>query len=464
MIRDLPLTLPSEPTSRSVRFRLQRAASAALVFALIFAMFGFGTGRAQADEYDDQANNSKQIEQQQHQIDEVSAALMKAVSDSQVAKGNLAKAQVDLDNARKARTAAQAEDTKRAKELSEAQAALQSAQEAVKKGQQDLENQRLVIGGIARSVYQQNAPMTGLAFIMAAKTTDELSDRMKWNKNSMNSAAHAMDELNATQKRLQAAEAAQAKAENDATKAKQASADALSARQAAEQTATDNEAALASASKLADQAAATLDSQLAVEKSHLEALQKDRDAISQRIRERQAREAEAARQEAARQEAERQAAAAQQQAQSQEVVVPPVQQEQTPPAASTAFIMPVVAPITSPYGMRIHPIMGIPWFHDGTDLGASCGTPIRAAAAGYVAEMGWSNAGYGNRLILESTVNGVNYTTGYNHAEYYIVGVGQWVNQGDVLGYIGTTGVSTGCHLHYQMWVNGTMIDPMTMY
>ena len=117
--------------------------------------------------------------------------------------------------------------------------------------------------------------------------------------------------------------------------------------------------------------------------------------------------------------------------------------------------------MTSPFGYRIHPIYHYWGLHDGTDFGVSCGEPMRAVAGGTVIARYWSDV-YGNRLYLNlGQINGQNITAVYNHATSYRVSVGDHVNQGDVVGYVGSTGWSTGCHLHFTILVNGTAVDPM---
>jgi len=114
--------------------------------------------------------------------------------------------------------------------------------------------------------------------------------------------------------------------------------------------------------------------------------------------------------------------------------------------------------------MRFHPVLHVWKLHDGTDFGAGCGTAIHAAHTGRVAEE-YFNAGYGNRLMIDhGFVDGRFVTTGYNHAIRYIVRVGQHVRKGQVIGYVGTTGFSTGCHLHLMVWLNGRMVNPMSWF
>ncbi len=134
------------------------------------------------------------------------------------------------------------------------------------------------------------------------------------------------------------------------------------------------------------------------------------------------------------------------------------------PGGRHGFVRPAPGPITSPFGVRLHPILQVWRLHDGTDVGAGCGTPIRAPAAGRVTRVSRSSA-YGNRLFLDhGRIDGRAVVTGYNHAQRYVVGAGQWVAKGQVLGYVGQTGYATGCHLHLMTWLDSDLTNPMTWF
>jgi murein DD-endopeptidase MepM/ murein hydrolase activator NlpD len=124
------------------------------------------------------------------------------------------------------------------------------------------------------------------------------------------------------------------------------------------------------------------------------------------------------------------------------------------------FIRPVPGPITSPFGYRVDPLTGSTEFHTGIDFGAACGTPIKAAGSGVVFETlpESQSGGYGNMTIIN---HGGGLATLYAHQSSIIVSAGQAVTQGQVIGYVGSTGKSTGCHLHWEVRVNGTPVDPM---
>ena len=118
-------------------------------------------------------------------------------------------------------------------------------------------------------------------------------------------------------------------------------------------------------------------------------------------------------------------------------------------------------PITSPYGMRMHPITHIYKLHDGTDFGVPCGTPVYAAAGGRVLQE-YYNYGYGNRLILNNGImRGRSIVTTYNHLSSYVARPGNTVRRGQLIAYSGTTGYSTGCHLHFTVLINGATVNPM---
>ena len=133
----------------------------------------------------------------------------------------------------------------------------------------------------------------------------------------------------------------------------------------------------------------------------------------------------------------------------------------TVPAQPGALSWPVTGRLSSPFGMRVHPITGVYKLHTGQDIGAACGTPIRAARDGVVIDAGWNSA-YGWRTVVShGPVDGVLLTTTYNHQQALGVAVGERVGLGQVIGAVGSTGYSTGCHLHFELYVNATAVDPL---
>ena len=127
---------------------------------------------------------------------------------------------------------------------------------------------------------------------------------------------------------------------------------------------------------------------------------------------------------------------------------------------SGGFLMPTEGRITSPFGWRIHPIFKSKIFHNGIDIGAPYGAPIKASNAGKVIYSGWYG-GYGRVVILDhGSCTGSPTTTLYAHMSKSKATVGQNVVRGQVIGYIGTTGYATGPHLHFEVRINGKPQNP----
>ena len=117
------------------------------------------------------------------------------------------------------------------------------------------------------------------------------------------------------------------------------------------------------------------------------------------------------------------------------------------------------ARITSGFGMRFHPVLGYSRMHKGIDFGVPVGTPVMAAGSGTVVTEGYGN-GYGNFLKID---NGNGYATGYAHLSRFAPGVhkGSRVRQGQIVAYSGNTGLTTGPHMHYEIFINGEQVNPL---
>jgi murein DD-endopeptidase MepM/ murein hydrolase activator NlpD len=128
-------------------------------------------------------------------------------------------------------------------------------------------------------------------------------------------------------------------------------------------------------------------------------------------------------------------------------------------AAATPSIWPVAGWLTSSYGNRTDPFTNDKDFHPGLDISADYGQPVLATGDATVSAAG-SNGAYGNMVGLD---HGFGIVTKYGHLSRIAVTGGQHVKRGDVIGYVGSTGRSTGSHLHYEVWMNGRLANPMTL-
>ncbi len=125
------------------------------------------------------------------------------------------------------------------------------------------------------------------------------------------------------------------------------------------------------------------------------------------------------------------------------------------------FIKPITGPITSPYGWRVHPIFKSRTFHSGIDIGGPFNSGVQASNSGKVIYAGWYG-GYGKVVIIDhGTYNGSKITTLYAHLNSWNVNVGQYVSKGQIIGREGSTGYSTGPHLHFEVRVNGQTKNPL---
>ncbi len=139
-----------------------------------------------------------------------------------------------------------------------------------------------------------------------------------------------------------------------------------------------------------------------------------------------------------------------------EVLYPPADATFSPVLLTAPIVAPVRGKITSHFGFRYHPISGEPDFHKGIDVAAAYDTPILAAINGRVQFVGNSTTA-GNYIIIEHQ-NGL--LTTYMHCSRVIAAEGAWVKRGEVIAKVGSTGLSTGNHLHFQMTLRGVVFDP----
>ena len=128
-------------------------------------------------------------------------------------------------------------------------------------------------------------------------------------------------------------------------------------------------------------------------------------------------------------------------------------------ASATPSVWPVAGWLSSTYGNRIDPFTRGRDFHPGLDISADYGQPVVATGDGVIGSAGFNGA-YGNMVMLD---HGFGIVTKYGHLSRIAVAGGQRVKRGDVLGYVGSTGRSTGSHLHYEIWMNGRLTNPMTL-
>ncbi len=376
-------------------------------------------------------------------VQESSAVLVAASAKLADSETNLAGAQAVLAVAQQNLITAQRKDSETAGSLAQTQILLKASNNLVQQNQGALDAAQVLVGQMAREQYQQNTTLIGIVTVVTPTSTGSMNDKLQWATTMFETSATAITRLEDTQAKLADAKNQRAVLEARADIARKDAAAQLGQSQKAQKAASDAEAKVQAAVDANNAAKAAAAQAVAQDQADAAAQQAEVDSVNVRIAQRLADERAA------------QAAAAAAAARGKSGGTTPA------PSSSSGLIKPIPgASITSPYGMRLHPILHIWKLHDGTDFGAGCGTPVHAAASGTVTEE-YYNGGYGNRLFIDhGNVGGRFMTTSYNHLSGYAVRVGQHVTQGQVIAYVGTTGYSTGCHLHFMLWVNGTMVNP----
>ena len=440
-----------------------RAIRTAVVVAVASALsLGLLGPHAYADELTAQrAKVKQQIAKTKSELNESTKTLSAAVVAVDKAQNKLDAASARLTTTRQELRVAQAKDAQMATRLQQARADLAAAVAAVVAGQARLDAQEARAGQVVRDQYQQQSNLLPIALLVDPDSNEDLQTRLQWSTTLFDTAQAQIDRLTLLQRELNAARARLAEMKARIAAARHEAAANLKIKKGLEARAAAQEATVGRLLRQRETAEDAAAVDVAQDKARYSELIKERASVERRIAARIAKAAAERKRAAERAAAERRRKAEHSHRSSH-----PRRSthHSTTSSAGHGFSFPVAAHITSPFGMRFHPVLRYWKLHDGTDFGAACGTPIRAAHAGRVAERYYS-AGYGKRLMIDHGYLGGRYvTTGYNHASRYIVHVGQHVRKGQVVGYVGSTGFSTGCHLHLMVWLNGRLRNPMTWF
>ncbi|WP_231497303.1 M23 family metallopeptidase [Arthrobacter sp. MA-N2] len=447
-----------------------KIAGSVLILALAASL---GTApMARADSLDDQqaALNAESARVQQS-LEFVDANIAKAAGDLVVYQGRLPGAQQALLEAQGRVASAVKEADALAARVDLAQQSKAQITAQLENDKQKITDTKKLIGQIAAQAYKSGGVPTNVALLFGSNDGGNLTE-------TMDLANQAMRSQNATMTKLtqQSATNVNSQARLDAVEQEirdlKAKADAALAR---EKAARDDAATKKDEVDKLIADTTRLDSQLQAAKPGIQAqiqqVKAMQDAVAADIaeRDRKLREAWLAEQQRVAAAA---AAAARAQGQAQGQAPQPFVPPASNPRGNFGLIHPVPAsiPITSGFGWRATPPGTIDFYgqggymHTGIDFGAPCGTPVYAAAAGTVFSAGWGNDGGGNRVkISHGVINGDSLTTVYYHNTTVVVSSGQQVSQGQLIAYSGTTGNSTGCHVHFETWVNGQAVDPMNL-
>jgi len=425
------------------------AVSAALAVAI--GVLSLPGPQASAGELrDKQKHAHRQVEKADEALEESSAALRRATQALSRTREDLVEARAELGDVRARLQIAQQQDEEMKAALAAAEARLAQAQADVAAGKTALTTQQELVVDTITDIYEQGDPSL-LAFtsILNAQTPSDITRQREANSSLILRQDNEYDDLRAAEVLLKVHENEVQEATAEVAEQRQEAADHLVEMQQLTQEALDAKENVKT--KVGDRKAAE---EMAAKAKRLDrkalAKAKQQEARIQKLIQEAIRKAR----ERARERARRAAAAAAAKA----------NHGGAPIDTNGLLMRPVNGPLTSSYGYRVHPIYHYWGLHDGDDFGAPCGAPLAAVRNGKVLTEYYSSV-WGNRLYLNvGLVNGKFITVIYNHLSRYAVGTGAVVNRGQTVGYVGTTGWSTGCHLHFTVMENGKPVDPMKYF
>lgn len=416
------------------------------IFSLL--LVGVLTGPARADDLQDQRNRAekqqaatdRRLAELRNTLDETGVALADAFVALKTIEARLPQAQQELVTARKVLATAEQDAAQIQHRLLAAQALETQLGQQVTAGEASAKHTHDAIAELARQAYRGDASVSSLTIVLDSRSAGDFIDQYSALTTALRTQTRALDDLQqlgAVNRNRQARVAA---IRNQISGLKKQADQKVVVAENARKDAVARQAEIQSLRVQQKLKTVFLQQQKAAElkaENELEAQQAALESTIKQIIKKQV-EAEAARRRASGQRSQ--------------------------PVGRGFLDYPTAVPfITSSYGMRFHPILHIWRLHAGTDFRAYCGTAIMAAAAGTVQ---WAQAvpGFGNQVMLNhGIVNGNVLWTSYNHLSRFAVHTGQFVHQGQIVGYSGSTGDSTACHLHFEVYVNGNTVNPMSI-
>lgn len=397
-----------------------------------------------ADQYDDQrAQNQarqdavdKALADLSAELEDTSAALVQAYAELQGIQAAIPVAQAQLQTARDELGRLQREAAVIADRLTAATTLEASIGEQITQGTAQVGQLRAGIGQMARDAYKGTMTGPAVAAVLDARSATELVQNTELAQVALRTQVHALDEIQQITGVNRNREARQVAVREQVTELK-AQADAnVAAAATAEQAAQQHAAELAALEKEATAKAASIEQQKQSQQAKAEELKAQQNQLEADLKE-IIRQQDAARKAAGK---------------------TPIGSTANQPFTNPTNVNPIYK--TSDYGMRFHPVLHYTRLHAGVDLRTYCNTPVYAGASGTV-EWARYRSGYGNQVMLDNGYwNGKSLMSSYNHLSSMVVKGGQSVDQGQLVGYAGNEGTSTGCHLHFEVYVDGSTVDP----
>jgi len=382
-------------------------------------------------------------------LEDTSKILANAFVELQRIRAELPGAQQVLTEADAAQVVADRHNADVATALAVARANEAKAADALARNSRDTQEAQDQLGNMARDAYQQGG-VSGLSIALEATSPEDFTNRLVMMDTVMRVRSATLRGLDTMRAEGRAVTAHLVAVRQQVAALKVEAEAALAQAKAAREVAAAAKTKLDLMNEAQTAYAATVAARKATEIKNIRTMQAQSNALAKVL---------AARAKAARAKAARERAAAAAAARAAHRAVP----QYAPFGSTNGFLsLPVNAPVSSEFGMRFHPIWQQWILHAGIDFAANCGSPVYAAAGGDVimATPEYASGGYGNRLVIDHGFQrGTYLTTTYNHLTSFVVASGH-VARGQLVAYSGTTGTSTGCHLHFETREGGTPVNP----
>ncbi|WP_241228090.1 M23 family metallopeptidase [Actinobaculum sp. 352] len=434
---------------KRMRTRRRRRLSGLLAVGAL-CLSGLATaGPAFATDRDDlveqQEQQAAEIESLQSSLEGVDSDLQAIYLKTEETRGQVATAEAELAIAQNELAAAERDQQAVAAQLEAAQAELESIEADIEQGEYDIEKARNNLAELGRAQYRGESTPSTVDMIVNANSTEDFLDSYASSEALNRAESSALTQAQQAVSRNETRAARQSDVEEQISGLKD-QADALVEEK------TEKEANAQNKKDELEELQASYEGQAAELESRKEDFQASLDKTQS------AYDDTAAAIAAIDAENARRAAAASSGGGGGGTV-----------STGSSWLIPVVPTplyVTSPFGMRWYPITGGYWMHNGVDLRSTCGSPQYAPANGTIARVipAAGNSTHGNQIYVNlGTVNGHSWVVVTNHLSAFNVSVGQTVRQGDIIGYTGQTGDVTGCHVHMEVWRDGSVIDPMSL-
>lgn len=410
----------------------------------VVVLLGSGTA-GHADARDDKARIDRQIQETQATLEAATERAQQAATEHATATAALPGAQDALEDAKGRVIAAEAAARQAQRDRDAADAALGAAAAEYDQAKDEVEQGREDVSVFVAAAYKGSG-FAMVNSILESRSPNDLALRISYLNRVAAESQRALDELTvarmAAKQRSDVAEVARDKARRAAEQTRQALQDSMAAQAGAEQAAADVKTLIDRSA----QAEAVANSERTAVLARYQQLKIDSERVAGELRAAAAAEAAAA------------ARAAK--ATGKTGTGAPLTTA-IPPKTGAFFLMPVHGWKSSNFGMRFDPVYKVYQLHAGIDVAAGGGQPILAAADGKVVRTGWAGGNGNYTCLSHGLYQGKGLATCYAHQSQILVHVGQVVRRGEVIGRVGTTGASTGYHLHFEVRLNGSPVQPL---